>query len=125
MAKPVTVNELKTFIDAVEFASDSESWVPSERQWKRIREMINSLEEAAAPPPPPPVTYAPSAPLAPPQQQFVPQGFQPPMNPSMPTWTPPPNVPLAGPFASGSANPVKTPDIDTGHGKPYQSLFAS
>ena len=48
----VTAAELKTFIDAVEFAADNENWVPSERQWKRIREMINNLETPVVMPAP-------------------------------------------------------------------------
>jgi hypothetical protein len=48
-----TVRDLKTFIDAVEFASDVDEWTPSPKQWKRIRSMINELTEepTAAPRP--------------------------------------------------------------------------
>lgn len=117
--KPVTVGELKTFIDAVEFASDTDEWVPSPRQWKRIREMIERLEERA-----------PAAAPAPVHQQQQPQMMVPMMVPStmmpapqhMPSAmaaVPPPGVPLA----AGAPNvAVKTPDIDTSNGT-YVSTF--
>lgn len=128
--KPVTAQELKTFIEAVEFAADQEDWVPSERQWRRIRTMIDRLEDTPAPapvvaPPAAPVQYAPAR-LAPPDPVMHHQ-----MSPGLsaqPTLSAAP-LPvhasqLTGPFATGNAGPVRTPDIDTGHGKPYQSSFA-
>ncbi len=118
-AKPVTVGELKTFIDAVEFAADTDDWIPSARQWKRIREMIERLEERAAP-----------APQVQQPQPHQPQMMVPMMVPSamMSTMHPgaapgqavlPPGVPIAG---ANPALPVKTPDIDTSNGQ-YQSTF--
>lgn len=120
--KPVTINELKTFIDAVEFASDSDNWVPSDRQWKRIRDMINRLEEAAPPAP----MQMPAAPFIPPQGSFGPPpvATQSAMQLPQGNWSPPPPQQLSGPFATGGPSPVKTPDIDTTHGKGYQSSFA-
>lgn len=44
--KPVTIPELKMFIEAVEFASDTDEWTPSVRQWTKIRSMIDSLQES-------------------------------------------------------------------------------
>lgn len=121
--KPVTAVELKTFIDAVEFAADAEKWVPSERQWTRIRDMINRLEETAS---------APAAMAQAPQQHYMqiptadaqisygPRGMGPPGGGMMQ----PQGLPQGVPFAAATPQiPVKTPDIDT-LGKPYTSAFA-
>lgn len=135
--KTITVRDLKTFIDAVEFASDQDEWIPSAKQWRRIREMIDSLQEsqpAVQQPqfyPPQSAMPAPTAApvMAAPQQPAMPTG------PSafattgyaavtgMPTGAVPamPNNPLFGTTGTGQ---VRTPDIDTSHGKPYQSSFA-
>jgi hypothetical protein len=120
--KHVSVAELKTFIDAVEFASDADNWIPSQRQWERIRSMIDRLEDAPAPPPP--ARYVPDnqqmMQLPQPSMMQVPQGG---MMPSM--MQPPQMLPPNAPFAAGNpAMPVRTPDIDT-MGKPYQSAFAA
>jgi len=58
-----TVRDLKTFIDAVEFASDVDEWTPSPKQWKRIRTMINDLSEEPAVAPRP--TYSAPEPIYP------------------------------------------------------------
>lgn len=111
-----TIRDLQTFIDAVEFASDQEEWVPSARQWKRIRDMINSLEETKVEVrPAEPVRYNQPTSFAMPPMPTQPSG----LNVPMPTG---PHNPL---LASNPHGPVRTPDIDTGHGKPYQSSFAS
>lgn len=121
-SKITTIRDLQTFIDAVEFASDQEEWVPSAKQWRRIREMIDQLEE------PPTQTAQPPAPV------YV-QQAHPPMPPSfaapsafggMPANMPsgyPTGVPNTGLFAQGPV-PVRTPDVDTSGGKSYQSSFA-
>jgi hypothetical protein len=116
--KKVTVSELKTFIEAVEFAADTEEWIPSKRQWLRIREMINVLvdtqvertvqqpQQIHLPLPSGPMQMAPGglgAGLTPPGPIQIPQG-----------------VPMAG---TNPAMPVKTPDIDTTRGN-YTSSFA-
>lgn len=116
--KPVTVTELKTFIDAVEFAADTENWIPSDRQWKRIRSMIERLEETI-----PQVQ----------QRNDPPQLMHLPM-PTMPSMMPPalPQMPPSmmstqlpqGPFAHDNPGaPVRTPSIDTSNGS-YNSSFA-
>lgn len=122
--KPVSAKELKTFIEAVEFAADAENWVPSERQWKRIRSMIERLEEHTlalqAPPAqqamrlPEPVTVPPmpSGPV-----MMAPGG----LGTSLPSGIP--QAPLQGPFATGGPQPVRTPDVDTSNGQ-YKSSFA-
>ncbi len=113
--KKITIRDLQTFIDAVEFASDQEEWVPSAKQWKRIKDMINNLEAE------------PAIPTA--MQLYSPpvhSGFAQPIHEPMPA------IP-AGPSSMPSfsspvvappifANP-RTPDIDTSTGK-YQSGFA-
>lgn len=123
--KPVTVTELKTFIDAVEFAADTDEWIPSERQWKRIRSMIDRLvdQPAAAAPAPAPERYVEPAPITYAQGGLTggpPQAFAQ-MPQTMPRMPP---AQLAGPFAQGGAAPVRTPDLDTSHGRPYESSFA-
>lgn len=125
--KTYSITELKTFIDAVEFAADVEEWIPSARQWRRIREMINGLapEPVAAPVRQPnPVQFHQP-------QMHVPQ--MPPNNfPAMPSGPSPlggiapqqmgaPNAPLA---SGNSQIPIRTPDIDTSNGSSYKSAFA-
>ena len=118
--KPVSVTQLKTFIEAVEFAADAEDWVPNKRQWERIRDMIEQLEESA------PAASSPAPQAAPVMMQLpVPTmassfGHSP-GGLAMPL---PPNTQgLAGPFGSGGPAPVRTPDVDTSNGQ-YQSSFA-
>jgi len=117
--KPVSVTQLKTFIEAVEFAADAENWVPSERQWRRIRNMIESLDDtptAAA------IHQSPAAPMLLPNPgpatTFVPSlsGLARPSAPNVSQ--------LTGPFAAGGPQPVRTPDVDTSGGRGYQSTFA-
>lgn len=121
--KVVTAVELKTFIDAVEFASDAEDWVPSKRQWVRIRDMINRLEETA----PPAVATAAAPqhymqiPTADAQISYGPRGMGGPQGGMMQPQGLPQGIPLAG---ATPQIPVRTPDIDT-FGKPYQSSFAA
>lgn len=122
--KPVTAIELKTFIDAVEFASDAEEWVPSKRQWTRIRDMINRLEETA-----PAQAHSQQAtphymqiPTADAQISYGPRGMGGPQGGMMQPQGLPQGIPLAG---ATPQIPVKTPDIDNAFGKPYQSSFAA
>jgi hypothetical protein len=120
--KKVTVSELKTFIDAVEFAADTDEWIPSKRQWLRIREMIDSLVPDAPPPAPPPQIM----------QLPIPQHLQQPQMPMQLApgglgnggMMSPPQIPQGVPIAAGNpGQAVRTPDIDTSSGK-YQSSFA-
>lgn len=116
--KVVTVRDLQTFIDAVEFASDQEEWVPSAKQWKRIRQMIDDLDEAPAPVPAPvqqPVYHQP-API-----HHAPSGFG--QGPANPTYSAPVQTSLPPLFGTGGAVPARTPDIDTTNGQ-YSSSFA-
>lgn len=123
--KKISVKELQTFIEAVEFAADTEEWIPSARQWKRIRSMIDNLEtEVPARQPvvnntaitaPAPVHRAPDRPV-----MMAPPGMPP------PTYTAPPaHTALPPTFANPNAPgvPAKTPDIDTSAGG-YNSSFA-
>lgn len=124
--KPVTITELKTFIEAVEFAADVESWIPSERQWKRIRSMIDRLidvvpQAVQSQPHQPPVQKAPPQPFDSNNTRMAPGGLGSGTTPSMP----PPSIPVGVPLATGSAQiPIRAPDIDTSHGKPYSTPFA-
>lgn len=114
--KKITVRDLQTFIEAVEFASDQDEWTPSPRQWKRIKEMIEVLEEA--PPPAPPVVQPRQ-----PQPAYGPPAYSgPPLSSTLggAVALPQPSGPV--PFAAGP-QPVKTPDIDTSNGT-YKSTFA-
>lgn len=119
--KSVSAKELKTFIEAVEFAADSDNWIPSERQWKRIRSMIDRLEEHQPPslsnPTEAPMTYAQPMPKAPEPVMLAPGGLM-----QMPTG-PVQRGPLNGPFAIEASHPVRTPDVDTSNGQ-YTSSFA-
>lgn len=120
--KPVTAVELKTFIDAVEFAADAENWVPSPRQWTRIRDMIDRLEETATTPAA--IAQAPQhymqIPTADAQISYGPRGMGVPQGGMMQPQGLPQGVPFAG---STPQIPVKTPDIDT-LTQPYKSTFA-
>lgn len=118
--KKVTIRDLQTFIDAVEFASDTEEWVPSARQWKRIRQMINDLEES----PPPQIQRQQSN-----QPNFgTPQYAGPPISgsslavPAGYQQQTQPAVQLPPVFGTGAQQPAKTPDIDTSNGQ-YKSNF--
>mgnify|MGYP006055157819 CR=1 FL=1 len=139
--KPITVLELKTFIDAVEFAADTDEWVPSARQWHKIRGMINRLQDT-------PTQQIPV------QQQWTqhqtaapniltssnsPNDGRAVANNELPIDGPSqllsnvaqalekthatrvnPNVPMA---TGAPGNPVKTPNVDTSGGS-YKSSFA-
>lgn len=121
--KKISVKELQTFIDAVEFASDTEEeWIPSARQWKRIRQMINDLEpevpartQAVQPAPSGPVYRDPDRPVV-----MAPAGMPPPAFTGMPAQTQLPPT-FGNPHAPGV--PARTPDIDTSAGG-YKSSFA-
>lgn len=115
--KAVSAAELKTFIEAVEFAADSDEWIPSKRQWERIRKMIDRLDVA----PPGPPNYGPPTLMALPQ---APTEFGPRMAPGGMMPPQPQGIPPGVPLASGShLQPVRAPDIDTSNGH-YKSAFA-
>lgn len=124
--KKISVKELQTFIEAVEFAADTEEWIPSARQWKRIRSMIDNLESEAPTHPQlvqqlqQPVQQAavyrdPNQPV-----RMAPPGMPPPAFVTAPT---PSHLPptFGNPNMPGA--PAKTPDIDTSAGG-YNSTFA-
>ena len=124
--KKISVKELQTFIEAVEFAADTEEWIPSARQWKRIRSMIDNLETEAPAPArqqatsshtvvPTPVYRDPDRPV-----MMAPPGMPPPTFAGRPAPTSLPPT-FGNPNAPGV--PAKTPDIDTSTGG-YNSSFA-
>lgn len=121
--KKISVKELQTFIEAVEFAADTEEWIPSARQWKRIRQMIDNLETEAPAPvrqqavqqPPAQVYRDPDRPV-----MMAPPGMPPPAFAGMPAQSALPPT-FANPNAPGV--PARTPDIDTSTGG-YSSAFA-
>lgn len=123
--KKIPVRELQTFIEAVEFAADTDDWIPSPRQWKRIRQMIDSLELPSDRPvaqqarQSPPQPYQSEAPIRMAAGGMPPPTYGATMQPQQP------QQPLAAPFANPAAPGalVKTPDIDTSTGG-YQSTFA-
>lgn len=55
MSQP-TISKLKSLIEAIDLMSEEEEWTPTARQWKRIREMIEGLEEGPTSQP----TYTPA-----------------------------------------------------------------
>lgn len=124
--KPVTIKDLQTFIEAVEFAADTENWVPSERQWGRIRSMIDNLvSDQGRPQLPDKDRLTPQQPAIyrDPNQPMVmsPSGMA--AHVAVPRMPPQP-VQLPPIFsAPGSQAPAKTPDIDTSGGE-YKSGFA-
>lgn len=119
--KKITVKEFKMWLAGVE-EMQPEDWTPDGRQWQRIRDKIDTIEEAASGYQLPPV---------PGRQQQLPPGPMmqaPNFAPQYPAGSipraPVQQAPLAGPFGSDSGQiPVKTPNIDT-QGKPYESSFA-
>lgn len=40
-----TVAKLKALLEAIDLITEEEGWTPTSKQWKRIREMIETLEE--------------------------------------------------------------------------------
>lgn len=116
--KKITIRELQTFIEAVEFAADSDNWIPSERQWKRIRSMIDNLVDTTptrvAAPQPAPVYEQPRMPAPDRPVMMAPPGLG----------QRPPSSGAPAPILAGAGQGmVKTPDIDTSTG-PYNSDFA-
>ena len=124
--KVVTVSELQTFIEAVEFLSETENWTPTLRQWTRIREMIANLHTASPVAATQPVAYAQARPM---QYGSHPQDavMALPSAPPGPGWNAAPqhsNNPLLGvPDVNNINNPVRTPNIDTSNGQSYSSSF--
>ncbi len=57
MSSTTTVQKLKSLIEAIDLMSEDEAWTPTSRQWTRIKEMIETLEEAPAVQAPAPVVY--------------------------------------------------------------------
>lgn len=119
--KQVTIGELQTFIEAVEFTADlpdDQEWAPSARQWKKIRQMIDNLHEK------PVVQERIEQPV---YYNNPTSGFTNP-SPATPSSLPsmnmaPPTLPPGAPFATNEGIPVKTPNIDTTNGS-YKSSFA-
>lgn len=135
--KIITIEKLQSFIEAAAFSADIEDedqWVPNARQWRRIREMIEQLEET-------PASINQSVPIqqAPQYQYGAAQqpnpGWQQPSGalsapPGVQSKLPMPQVPMgpvhlpAGiPIATGDNTSTRTPDIDTTNGN-YSSSFA-
>lgn len=121
--KKISVKELQTFIEAVEFASDTEEWIPSARQWKRIRQMIDNLENEV-PLPQQAVQHKVESVARYRDQDrpvmMAPAGMPPPTFAGMPT---PSHLPPTFGTPHTPGVPTKTPDIDTSTGG-YNSTFA-
>ena len=108
--KKTSLTEFRAWLEGVEEMQGND-WVPTIEQWKRIREKIDSIEDAPAPAPAPAVVnnHVPIVPIVPTPgasgSSFDSIARQPapaaPMKMS-------PNAPVA----MGQAQ-VKTPDIDT------------
>ena len=147
-AKTISIKEFKMWLEGVEEMQE-ENWTPDARQWKRIREKIEQIEEVTASAP----MWAPPGhrPRGTADESSLPPGMElvfPPMNGAPPSTTggttqPVPSALNVGPAqptgqpvrrastASGmpvtlstgdSKTPVKTPDVDTSKGN-YDSQF--
>lgn len=126
----LTVKEFRMWLEGVE-EMQAEGWVPDARQWQRIRDKINTVSTQSStplhtpPPPPPPigVTHRNSV------MYDVPT-ISPPVGPSVLNTAnrqQPPSPETVNPLFSStgvSGSPARTPDIDTGNGKQYESSFA-
>lgn len=125
--KPISVREFRMWLQGVEEMQDDD-WTPSPQQWKRIRQKINSINEAAPPAP------APAAPPPPPLQIASPTFVNPnarapgltlpeqaiPAGPS--SLVIPQSRPQMNPLLAGGGGQIKTPDIDTS-ANGYESGF--
>lgn len=126
-----TIPEIRTFIEAVEYATEGD-FIPTEKLWKRLREMVFNVDDTPAPVPAPQprqVVYH-SNPVqmdeaaiqtwAAEQQQLPQPQFSQPAVPSGPSA-------LLGvpPAARRSGFTTNTPSIDTSNGQGYTSSFAS
>ena len=121
----ITVKEFKMWLQGVE-EMQMDDWSPDQRQWAKIRAKIDIIDESESIAPAPvkyPAPYV--APRFGPDVSPQTAGAQPVTAPVMPRALPVQPTQLAGPFANGDGQtPVKTPNIDTGVGKPYESSFA-
>ena len=45
MSQTTTVQKLQSLIEALDLMNEEEEWTPTTKQWNRIKEMIESLEE--------------------------------------------------------------------------------
>jgi hypothetical protein len=139
--KTISIKEFKMWLQGVE-EMQAEGWVPDARQWERIRAKIDQIEDAVVP------AYT-GYRAAPVEASELPPGtnlvFQPlntappgpgggaaiPLPSALNTAGPTPRAPrvattpagLPVTMASGTPTPVKTPDVDTSNGKPYNSQF--
>jgi hypothetical protein len=127
--KPVSIEKLQAFIEAVEFAADLENpdeWVPTARQWRKIRSMIDALEDQPAQQISQPVHYQPMSYGLTAGGQPGPVGPIQLAGPSAFDNLPP--APMMGggapvPLARAEGMQVRTPDVDTSNGH-YDSSFA-
>jgi hypothetical protein len=125
--KKLTVKEFRYWLEGVEEMQEDD-WSPDVKQWKRIREKIAMLDDVTTT-----NTFAEVVPVPPvmvPGMVSFPANVNP-HNPleSMninPSQFPAPTGPSpTGPFLHDDlARPARTPNIDTGPGKPYKSSFA-
>lgn len=46
-----SISKLKSLIEAIDLMSEEEEWVPTAKQWKRIREIIEALDDEPQPQP--------------------------------------------------------------------------
>lgn len=131
--KPISIKEFLYWLQGVE-EMQTDGWTPDARQWERIRAKINLIDTASVPQllrdtrgfPPDMEAVFPPLNGNPPASAPIPSSL------NMPVVPPQSRVrstttPGGLPVSMGGvpvAVPVKTPDIDTSHGKPYNSNFA-
>ena len=46
--KTTTVTRLKALLEALDLMNDEDDWIPTSKQWVRIKDMIETLEEVVA-----------------------------------------------------------------------------
>lgn len=141
--KPLTVKEFRIWLQGVEEMQEA-NWTPSPSQWKRIREKLELVNDAqpVGLKPVGPVYRNNEPPMLPPGFPVPPMyanpgaGDPPPAAAGPSSLAPVPPVPPAAPprqvrtlnglpvtLASGNGQTAKTPDIDTSHGKNYNTPF--
>jgi hypothetical protein len=96
--KVTTVQKLKSLIEAIDLMSEEDEWVPSAKQWRRIKEMIETLEE-----PEPANTYG-RPPVQTPQSSMTAPGTRPAAGAQ-----PAPRAPGPNPLESGILNFPEVP----------------
>lgn len=119
MSEGITIKEFKMWLEGVE-EMQPEGWTPDERQWKRIREKLETIIESVTAPQQSVVLHRNV------QEELPVQRYTGPVQLATPGLTPlisapQPNNALFG-NADNPSNPVRTPNLDTSSGT-YEPAF--